>query len=172
MPKTPTKKLTKREVAENQRKLLVAASLDKISKKLKADAGDCDPEPGGYPITFQLTVDDSTVSVGGPKTLPRGYKWSKLDLMNAVLFGCEEFEELIEMGFQLLVEAEHDADLASELKAFSSTVTDHYEGQHDRRRRRTAPRVTRGAKTATVAGLVLEGSVGPERFDISVEETC
>lgn len=161
--------MTKKEREQAERKALVAAAIKRIAARLDKEAGDVELAVGGYPLDFQLTVDESTVSVGEPKTGPRGYKYSINDLLVAVLIQMDDFESFIESAFDLLIEADTDADRASELKAFAVTVKDHYEGQHDRRRRRTAARTSKPARTATVAGVTLEGRVGAAEFDISLE---
>lgn len=169
MGKKQTIKLTKREREEAKRKMLVAAALSNIAKKLEKDAGEVELDAGGYPLDFQLTVDDSTVRVGEPTTGKSGYQFGFSDVLVAALYSIENFEEVVAWAVDTLKEAKTDSDLATELKAFKKIVTDHSEGRQAELRLRTPPSTSRGARTATIGGLVLEGRVGTEAFDIALE---
>lgn len=169
MGKKQKTKLTKREREEAKRKMLVAAALSNIAKKLEKDAGEVELDAGGYPLDFQLTVDDSTVRVGEPTTGKAGYQFGPSDVLVAALYNIENFEEVVTWAVETLQEAKTDSDLATELKAFKKIVTDHSEGRQAELRLRTPASTSRGARTATIGGLVLEGRVGTEAFDIALE---
>ena len=168
--KQRTKKPTKAQREEAQRKLLVAATLSRIAKRLEKEAGDdFELEAGGFPIDFQLTVDESTVSVGEPKEGKRGYQFGASDILVAALFNIEDFEDVVAWAIDTLKEAKSDRDLASELKAFGKLVNDHCEGRQAELRLRTPARASRGARTATIGSLLLDGRVGTEDFTVAIE---
>lgn len=168
MAKAADKKLTKREREEAKRKMLVAATLSNIARKLEKDAGAVELDAGGYPLDFQLTVDDSTVRVGEPTTGKAGYQFGLSDVLVAAMFNIENFDEVIAWAIDTLKESKADGELASELKAFKKIVTDHSEGRQAELRLRTPASTSRGARSATIGGLVLEGRVGTEAFDIAL----
>ncbi|MCR9215959.1 MAG: hypothetical protein NXI14_02035 [bacterium] len=168
MGKKQTIKLTKREREEAKRKLLVAATLSNIAKKLEREAAAVELDAGGYPLDFQLTVDDSTVRVGEPTTGKKGYQFGFSDVLVAALYNIENFEEVVTWAIDTLKQAKSDRELATELKAFKKIVTDHSEGRQADLRLRTPASTSRGARAATIGGLVLEGRVGTEAFDIAL----
>ena len=169
MAKAADKKLTKREREEAKRKMLVAATLSNIARKLEKDAGAVELDAGGYPLDFQLTVDDSTVRVGEPTTGKAGYQFGLSDVLVAAMFNIEDFEDVVAWAIDTLKEAKSDGDLASELKAFGKLVNDHCEGRQAELRLRTPAKTSRGARTATIGSLLLDGRVGTEDFTVAIE---
>jgi hypothetical protein len=160
--------MTKKERREAERKLIVAAALTKIAKRLEKEAEGVDLPVGGHPLNFQLTVEDSTVNVGLPTTGKQGYQFGPADVLHAALYNIKNADQVVVWAIDTLKESKADADLASELKAYAKIVKDQSEGRQAKLKLRTPPTTSRGSRTATIAGLLLEGHVGSEEFSIDL----